>query len=188
MSNISVFSLLFGIAWGCQMKIKNRQVRRLYLTGTVAFPMPFPSVGDISFERAEVDFSPGSRRTQHFVVVQEKPTHNSDVERVIRIEDVSSLFFPVRYEQKDDSSPRLFFSDSDRVEDFDRGEWFFGEDVRVARIASWLNVKEEDLFSEEFKIRGIAFVPEDRPVISRTQVTEAAGATGAVRSGCDCCN
>ena len=170
------------------MKIKNRQVRRLYLTGTVAFPMPFPSVGDISFERADIDFSPGSRRNQHFLVIQERPTHDSEVERVIRMEDISAIFFPGHSERSDDGGSRFVLSESDRVENFDNGEWFFGEDVRVARIAGWLNVKEDDLFAEGFTIRGMVFVPEDRPVTTRSEVTEAAGATRSPTSGCDCCN
>jgi hypothetical protein len=172
------------------MSFKNRQVRRFYLTGKVPFPMPFPSAGAISFERAKIQLSPrGTTKEQHFVIVHEKPTNDCDVARVMRIEDISAIFFPGEFENIDDPNSRFKFSPADRVEDFENGAWFFEHDIRVDLIINSLKIKEEEMAGADSSVRGIVFVPEDRPVITRSEVTQAAGATSYVgRSGCDCCN
>ncbi len=159
------------------------------MTGVVSFPMPFPSVGAVSFEWAEVRLSPGGKvKEQFFVVVNEKPTHNCDVARVIRMDDISAIFFPGRYEEKGDSGPQFVFSDDDRVEDFDQGEWFFEGDITGQRIAEWLHIEPGKLI-EKCDAKGIIFLRENRPVVTRSEVTEAAGATFYhPKSGCDCCN
>jgi hypothetical protein len=158
------------------MDLDSRQSRRLFLAGTVAFPMPFPATGVISIQKGNLHFSHGGE-PQHatFVVVQEKPGSQRTTLRVIRIEDVAAIFFPGTW-QNESASKRVFhFARGDRVEDLEQGEWFLNPEIDAAKIHTRLKIH---VTNQDSDARGVVFVPEHRPVLSITEVTQTAGSTG----------
>jgi len=173
------------------MRFTRSQTRRLFLAGTVAFPMPFPGIGTVSIEKALLRLSSRrKRRGRSFVVVQEKQRRDQSVIRIIRMRDVSAIFFPGEYSRKGDPTSKFSFSDCDRVDDFDQGQWFLNGHINVETIRAGLNITVEEFTRRNSKARGVVFVPENRPVLSITEVTQTAGATSyePLGWGCDCCD
>ena len=158
------------------MDLDIRQTRRLYLAGTVPFPMPFPSTGTISIEDGSLLIrSPvtQSARTT-FVVVQDRPGGEHSTLRVIRAEDVAAIFFPGAWDNGSDQSRAFRFERGGRVEDLEQGEWFLNPEIDAKTISARLNT---DIARRDSDARGVVFVPENRPVLSISEVTQTAGST-----------
>jgi hypothetical protein len=144
------------------MDLDYRQTRRLYLAGTVPFPMLFPTVGTITIEDGNLSYSNnGQIITKLLVIVREKPGPEHATTRVILAKHVAAIFFPA--------------GEGNRVDDFEDGEWVLGPNIRA-----------------DADRRGIVFVPEYRPVLTNNEITQTAGSVGAPQVGysygCDCCN
>jgi hypothetical protein len=168
------------------MDLDIRQTRRLYLAGTVAFPMPFPATGVISIEHGSLPLSPDCQ-SQHttFVVVQDSPGHERSTLRIILAKDVAAIFFPGAWETDSDQSRVFRFKRNGRVEDFERGEWFLNPEIDAKKILDKLN---SDVTRRDSDARGVVFVPENRPVLSISEVTQTAGSICdvPVSFGCEC--
>lgn len=172
-------------------KLDSRQTRRFYLAGTTPFPTAFPSVGVISIELGSLFYSARdaskSKEDALFVVVKEPSYGDEAVSRVVLQKDVGAIFFHGSMEGK--NGKKVFrFSDADRVEDFEKGEWFFTPDINIQVVKDKLNVKEAEISGQKSIARGIIFVPKDRPVLTVTisEVIEPAGCTYATPPGCEC--
>lgn len=152
------------------MQLDRRQTRHLFLAGTVAFPISFPSLGTISFEEGSLqlwrDIDP---RGQLFVVVQEGYQRKQGVVRAALVEDVAAIFFAGERENKDDPYSRFRFSNSDRADSLENGEWFLDKDISVGTIEDRLKVPKDQLriMTRASIAKGIIFVPEDRPLLTQ---------------------
>ena len=164
------------------MNLDSRQTRRLYLAGTVAFPTPFPTSGGISFEDGSLLRSDnGEKENVAFVVVQEKTRTEQSTIRVVRKSDVVAMFCPGYWLDTDQGRVFRFF-EGDSVYDLEQGEWFLGSDINAPEISTRLKLNTDqhnvDITRRDSGARGLAFVPENSPVITIT-VTECTQTAGA---------
>src|SRR5262249_22547084 len=103
------------------MKLDYRQMRRLYLGGTVAFPRPYPSCGILSFESGNSHYAArGTAKGKFRVIVQQYSEPDWVLDRAIRQEDVAAIFIPGT--RKANGEFRI--SRESMVDDFETGEWF----------------------------------------------------------------
>ena len=138
------------------MDLDIKQTRRWYLSGTVAFPTPFPSAGGISVEDGAIIRSEGTgRQTATFVVVQEEATVEQSTIRVVLDRDVAAIFFPGEFVDTDQGR-EFRFAEKDGVDDLEKGEWFVNPDIDAAEISKRLGV---DIGRRNSGARGIAFCP-----------------------------
>jgi hypothetical protein len=164
--------------------LDSRQTRRLFLAGTVAFPMPFPSIGTISIEDGDLLYSPGGQsQPTTFVVVREIPGSERATLRVMQAEDVAAIFFAGGWETSPDGSRVFRFERGGRVEDFEQGEWFLNPEIDAKTIFDRLKI---DVKQSDSDARGVVFVPEQRPVLTISEVTQTAGSTGELPYYRDC--
>jgi hypothetical protein len=181
-----VFPLEPEVNWGANMDLDSRQTRRLFLAGTVAFPMPFPATGVISIEEGNLHYShSGHSHPTTFVVVQERPGSEGAMLRVIRAEDVAAIFFPGTWEHESATKRVFHFDPSGRVKDFEVGEWFLKPEIAAKNIKDRF---QSDVPKRNSNVRGVVFVPENRPVLSISEVTQTAGSTGSglIPTQCEC--
>jgi len=157
------------------MDLDNRQTRRLFLAGTVAFPTLYPSVGTISFESGSLTSSPGKKSdSKPVLVVQDRSDRNCTRTHAILLEHISALFIPGAC----DGNGQFQIAQDGSVEDDERGEWFFEADISAEAIRDRLRLPEDfDITSRESKLRGIAFVKESRPVVSTAEMIATAART-----------
>src|SRR5262245_1674674 len=74
---------------GANMDLDVRETRLLHLSGTLAFPTPFLSVGRISFESGNLrNAAAAPNKPNEWVVVQERSLHNHAVVRAVALKDV----------------------------------------------------------------------------------------------------
>lgn len=162
------------------MELDFRQTRSLHLAGTVAFPTPFPTAGQLWFEDGKLTYPTATRPTT-FVIVHESSSLEYTTTRAALKTDVAAIFFPGYWEDTDKG--RVFhFSESNCVHDLEKGEWFLDPDVEVETISRKLQI---DVTSRDSGARGIMFVPEMKPVYSRDESVLTAGGAQMTRSGCD---
>src|SRR5262245_33342988 len=152
-----------------------RQTRRLYLAGTVAFPIPFPSSGIISFESGNLKYAAEEpAKAKVWVVVQEYFHRDRTIIRAILQEDVAAIFIPGTRK----SNGKFRISREAVVDDLERGEWFVDSEVNSAAITARLELpKGHDINSRDSKLRGIVFVPEDAHVLNIGELNETASAS-----------
>src|SRR5215510_1582558 len=106
---------------GTNMDLDYRQMRRLYLAGTVALPVPFPTVGTISIEEGKLANSPhGKIETKLLVLVREELAPEHARTHVILAEWVAAIFY--------------FTGEDNRVDDFEKGEWALGPPINADKI------------------------------------------------------
>jgi hypothetical protein len=105
--------------------------------------------------------------------------------RIILAKDVAAIFFPGAWETDSDQSRVFRFKRNGRVEDFERGEWFLNPEIDAKKILDKLN---SDVTRRDSDARGVVFVPENRPVLSISEVTQTAGSICdvPVSFGCEC--
>jgi hypothetical protein len=156
------------------MDLDYRQMRRLYLAGTVAFPMPFPTVGSISIEEGKLARSPqGSMENKLLVLVREELTPEHARTHIILAEWVSAIFY--------------FTAKDNRVDDFENGKWELGPPANADKVSGG-KAKASGTRRETGR-RGIVFVQEHRPVLTLDEVAQTAGSVGArpvgYVQGCD---
>lgn len=142
------------------MSLDPRQTRRLQLADAIAFPTPFPTVGDIWCESGELLHErDGFKEGSLLVYIQEPRETNADTTRVVLARDVAAIFVA---DEK-----------ATRVDDFENGAWY----VRpVEKRDKGFERMRKFLGSRETPKRGIVFVPENRPVVTHHEVTQTAGA------------
>ncbi len=162
-----------------------RQTRRLHLAGSVAFPTPFPSVGGISIEKGSLRRSAGGNsQDEAFVIVREESGLEQATSRVFLQEDVAGIFFPGVWVETD-KERKFRFAEQDFAYDLEKGEWFLKPHIDAHEI----NMKlKTDITDPESGARGIAFVPEDEPVLTITESTQTAGTAdeaSPVLKGCE---
>jgi hypothetical protein len=142
------------------MDLDFSQTRRLYLAGTVAFPMPFPTVGKISIQPGNVTRSlRGAGEGSLLVVIEEQGGFERSTIRVMMAEDVAAIFF--------------YKGEGNKVEDFENGEWMLGPAIKAEKKAE----RQRATARQDLK-RGIVFIPEHRPVLTISETTQTAGAVG----------
>ncbi len=157
------------------MDLDNRQTRRLFLAGTVAFPTPFPSVGTISFQSGNLSYSPGVQsNSKDVVVVQDQSDRDwTRIHSILR-EHVAAVFIPGTREH----DGRFQIARDKSVDDDEKGEWFIDSDVSAEAIRARLRLTDEvDITSPDSILRGIVFVVEFRPVVSNAEMIATAAAT-----------
>ena len=168
------------------MDLDSLQTRRFYLAGTVAFPAPFPGAGEISIKSGSVSRSAdGKRNDQVFVILHEESGFNRTVKRVFLKDDVAAIFIPGAATDTDQGR-RFRFAERDSVRDLENGEWILNADIDVDKISQRLGI---DIRSPTSGARGIVFVPEQRPVLTITELTQPAGAVGEAipdKPQCEC--
>ena len=164
------------------MKLDFRQTRRLYLAGTVAFPMPFPSVGEIWIDDGTVSHG-SSTHEETFVNLHEKPRLESDTVRVVLKQHVAAIFFPGLWEGEPNRKKKVFHF-AECVHDLEQGEWFLTSDIGIDTISEKLGI---DIRKRESAHRGIIFVPANRPVLTNQEYGETAGTIASMVRGCDPC-
>lgn len=157
------------------MDLDNRQTRRLFLAGTVAFPTPFPSIGILSFESGRLTNSPGRKTdSKPVVVVQDRSDRSWTRTHAILLEHIAALFIPGAF----DSSGQFQIAQDSSVEDDEKGEWFFETDITAQAIGERLRLPEGfDISTRDSKLRGIVFVKESRPVVSSAEMIATAAVT-----------
>jgi len=166
------------------MDLNSRQTRRLFLAGTVSLPMPFPATGVISIEDGTLHCSSGGQATPTtFVIVQDRPGLEHATLRVVLAEYVAAIFFPGEWEIQPDQTRIFRFERGGRVEDFEQGEGFLNPEIDAKKISARLKI---DVTNRDSDARGVAFVPEHRPVLSISEATKTAGATGELPAASDC--
>ena len=156
------------------MDLDYRQTRRLYLAGTVAFPIPYPSSGIISFESGNLKYAANEpAKVKVWVVVQEYSHRDRTIIRAILQEDVAAIFIPGTWKSKGE----FRISRKTVVDDLEAGEWFVDSDVNSAAISARLELsKGNEITSRDSKLRGIVFVAKDARVLSIAEMTETAAA------------
>ena len=156
------------------IELDEMQSRRFFLAGTVAFPTPFLSVANISVESGTLSGirSAGGSVSELFVAVYENQELQDETTRLILLTDVSAIFFPGSRENNNEQG-KFLFSNADKVDDLEAGEWFFGSDVDVDTINKSLQI---DIMKREAGARGIVFVRRDEPVLTICEQTRTAGA------------
>lgn len=171
------------------MDLDARQTRRLFLAGTVAFPQPFPSTGEITFEGGNLKFAGDqAQKPEPMVAVQEHARRNRSSRRVVLQDHVTALFIPGT------RSPDGTFCISRKkwVNNFERGEWFLHSDVNPDAVRDRLAPEDKKAKGKNGKngdttLRGIIFLPEHLPVVSMTEETTTAGeALECIEYGCTC--
>jgi hypothetical protein len=151
-----------------------RQTRRLYLTGTVAFPTPFPSSGIISFESGNLKYAASEpAKVKDWVVVQECSHHDRTIIRAILQEDVTAIFIPGTRK----SNGKFRISREAMVDDLEKGEWFVDSDVNSEVIRARLEQSKGEITSRDSKLRGIVFVAQDAHVLNIAEMNETASAS-----------
>src|SRR5262245_61759767 len=146
------------------MQLDTRQTRRIFLTGTVSFPVPFPSAGAISFEACNMCYSAGENtKAKDLVVVQESSHNSRTIARAILQNHIAAIFVPgIR-----GPNNRFQISQQAKLEDLEKGEWFVDSDVNTDTIRSRLNwSSEDDITTRGSVLRGIVFTRKDAPVLS----------------------
>jgi hypothetical protein len=167
------------------MDLNARQTRQMLLAGTVPFPSKFPSTGTISFEAGSLSYSKGrDRAPTGFVIVQERSRGKRTVIRAFLQSDVAGIFIPGR--RRSDGYFRV--SRKKWAGNYDRGEWFLGDDACADTISSRLKLRGgADVTSRDSLLRGIVFVSAGKPVLTVTQEVTTAGALRKVRAAaCTC--
>jgi hypothetical protein len=157
------------------MQLDSRQTRRTFLTGTVSFPVPFPSAGAISFEARDLTYSEGKNTKAKDLVVVQESCHNSlTMARAVLQKHVAAIFVPgIR-----GPNNRFQISQQSKLDDLEKGEWFVDSDVNTDTIRSRLNwSSEDDITTRGSVLRGIVFTRKDAPVRSVAEVTETAEAS-----------
>jgi hypothetical protein len=157
------------------MNLNCRQTRRLYLAGTIAFPIPYPSSGIISFESGNLQYAANEpAKAKVWVVVQEYSHRDRTIIRAILQEDVAAIFIPGTWKSKSE----FRISRKTVVDDLEKGEWFVDSDVNSAAISARLELsKGDEITNRDSKLRGIVFVAKDTRVLSIAEMTETAAAT-----------
>src|SRR5262245_19104295 len=141
------------------LDLEYKQMRRLYLAGTIAFPTPFPSSGIISFESGSLKYTAGApAKAKVWVVVQEYLHCDLTTIRAILQDDVAAIFIPGTWK----ANGKFRISLEAVVDDLERGEWFVDSEVNSATITARLKLpKGDEITSRDSKLRGIVFVPQD---------------------------
>lgn len=160
------------------MKLDIRQTRALYLAGTVRFPLCYSDSGEVWLDNCVLQFR-GDSEKSNFVFLHEKSSLEYSVTRLVRLSNVSAIFFPGCWEER---QGKRVFRFSDEVHDLERGEWFYGPDVNAEKIQEVLMT---DIHNREAGAKGVVFVPESRAVFSQDEWTETAIHVNYVRGGCD---
>lgn len=157
------------------MDLDNRQTRRLFLAGTVAFPTPFPSVGPISFQSGSLSNSPGVRsNSKGVIVVQDRSNRDWTRSHSILCEHVAAVFIPGTRDQ----NGVFKISGEASADDDEKGEWFVDSDVSAEAIRYRLGLSDDiDISTRDSVLRGIVFVNEYRPIISNAEMIATAAAT-----------
>ncbi len=157
------------------MQLDSRQTRRTFLTGTVSFPVPFPSAGAISFEACNLPYSEGKNTKAKDLVVVQESSHNSlTMARSVLQKHVAAIFVPgIR-----GPNNRFQISQQAKLDDLEKGEWFVDSDVNTDTIRTRLNwSSEDDITTRGSVLRGIVFTRKDTPVLSVAELRETAAAT-----------
>lgn len=164
------------------------QVRDSYLDGTVAFPLPFPSLGRISFDVGRAaDHTLPELENKEVLILQEVRGQTS-IQQVTRQENVMAVFIAGTR----DGKHGFQISQAPHATDLDEGEWFFGADVNRQTMRARLNLRDgDDVSSGSSVLRGIIFVGENHPVLSVTAVGQPAGDVDferrQIRAACTSC-
>jgi hypothetical protein len=149
------------------MDLDFRQMKRLYLAGTVAFPMPFPTVGTISIEEGKLAHSPhGKIETKLLVLVREELAPEHARTHVVLAEWVAAIFY--------------FTGEGNRVDDLENGEWVLGPPMKDNRASGKV---KGGVIPRDSDRRGIVFVQENRPVLTLDEVAQTASSVGARPAG-----
>ena len=144
------------------MDLDFRQMRRLSLAGTVAFPMPFPTIGTISIEEGKLANSPhGKVETKLLVLVREELAPERARTHIILAEWVAAIFY--------------FTGNGNQVDDFENGEWVLGCPVDADKKS---DKAKTGVTHRDTGRRGIAFVQEHRPVLTMDEVAQKACSVG----------
>jgi hypothetical protein len=153
-----------------------RQTRRLFLSGAVPFPTPFPCVGALSFEHGQLIYDDKyfDRITVRQILVDESPRPDSATRRVFLARDLSAVF--------------ISSSNEDRVTNFEDGVWILPPYIDSDRMEEALKRRDDGP-----PPRGIVFLAEDRSVLTLNEVTQTAGAVETPSADhyfrrCDCCD
>jgi hypothetical protein len=169
------------------------QTRRFYLSGTVAFPTPFPTADGISIEDGSFQLPDDANKwrngekkdkqnngeqmeTVPFVVVQENTGLQQATIRVVRESDVRAIFFPGVWVDTD-KGRKFIFAEREYVHDLEQGEWFLGPQITAKEITGRLKLDERgtDIACRDSGVRGIVFVPEHRRVVTIHEFAQTAG-------------
>lgn len=153
--------------------------RRTYLSGTVPFPAPFPTVGTITFRQSTVSGDCRDDAVSKPVVVVEEPTRfDNKVVRTLLRQDVAALFMPDPAAGDDWPGVR-----GGMFVDFEKGTWYLGDNA-ISDIADRVGYQS---------FPGIVFVAAHAPVFARIDITLPAAESCLVDlplqdAGCLGCN
>lgn len=142
------------------MEFDGFHVRRYFLAGTVGFPTPFPSVGEITRSKllppdvgitwADTPWS--GEQHKDAVVIHQPADSRHSIYRVVLLDDVQAIFAP-----DDDNGGASDCMESNTRIDLDQGDWILKPDV-----------------NRELPKYGIVFVKETAPVFRRAECIELA--------------
>lgn len=142
------------------------------LEGTVAFPMPFPSLARISFEIGENTDHTMPELAGKDVVVLQEVRDKASVRQIMARDKVSAVFVPGARDEQE----TFHISAAPHATDLESGEWFFGPDINSETLRTRLNLREtDDVSTRNSVLRGIVFLGESLPVLSVTEVGATAG-------------
>lgn len=153
-------------------------VRRYFLTGTVGFPTPFPTLGEIRRSKlippeagATWTGTPWcDEKAKDAVIVHQPADSQHKIYRVVLLDDVQAIFIPKDRDKEtgDDDQPCAPI-------DLEKGDWIVKPDGQ-----------------RELPSLGIVFVKETAPVFRRTESVESAVESAErplladYRMGCSC--
>ena len=159
------------------MQLDSRQSRRLFLTGTVSFPVPFPSAGAISFEARDLRYSEGKNTNAKDLVVVQESCHNAlTMARAVLQKHVAAIFVPgIR-----GPNNRFQISQQSKLDDLEKGEWFVDSDVSVAEVTETAEATVDIAWPTLFQAADpmTRSVAADRPIGPRA---------GCLCTSCRCC-
>jgi hypothetical protein len=165
------------------MDLDARQLRSFFTAGTVAFPRPYPTLGRISFQGGRLTLAPAGQPQNKDLVIVYEYQPNGSIVRTILQEDVSAIFVP----GERDAAGAFTRSEKPYAESLERGEWFIGDDVNAAAVRARLNLQAPDVSGPNSVLRGIVYVPKDRPILKVTEVAQTAGAEAESPEEICCC-
>ena len=151
------------------MSLKDKDLAPLFLPGTIAFPPPFPAVGELEIQEDGAEFEKAEPCA--LVIVRRRVRPSTKVSWIILVDHVSAIV--VTSSKGDELDPAT-------------ARWHFGPSVR--RLKSPVEGKT---------LKGIVYVPEDAPVMMRLEFGQTAseiidypipGVTECSCDPCSCCN
>jgi hypothetical protein len=160
------------------MDLDVRQTRNFLLAGTAAVPTPYGQLGSIAFDVGSFRRRRGVRRDRRRLLTVIQHCGHATVLRVMLRSDIAALYI-----HGDEVGGGPFqMSPEASVDDFEKGEWFLGPDIRKGEVRRRLNLRRrrDDISTRDSILRGVAFVIEGRPVF---EITEAAHAAGEFEDG-----